>query len=228
MAEILGQAAPWGRSLDEYVRMFNLSARELALEILDCAAGPASFNAELRERGASVVSCDPIYKLSADDIRKRIGEGYSSMIEAAEQHREKFVWREIKSPEHLGQVRMQAMNRFLDDYPAGLREGRYRALELPVLPFRDGEFDLALCSHFLFTYSESLTLEFHLDSIRDLCRVAREARIFPLFSSFRNEYSPHLSPSLERLGKEGYRCEVARVPYEFQKGGNKMLRVSAS
>jgi len=118
------------------------------------------------------------------------------------------------------------MNRFLDDYPAGLREGRYHAAELPALPFRAGEFDLALCSHFLFTYSDSFTLEFHLDSIRELCRVAKEARIFPLLPSFASEHSPHLSPVLAKLAAEGYDCEVCRVPYEFQKGGNEMLRVS--
>jgi len=226
MAGILGQAVPWGRSLKEYARMFQLSADDLASKILDCAAGPASFNAEMHQRGTSVVSCDPIYEFSADDIRKRIEENYEIMVEAAEHHREKFIWREIKSPKHLGQVRMQAMNRFLEDFPAGIREGRYRASELPALPFRDCEFDLALCSHFLFTYSDSLTLEFHLDSIRELCRVAKEARIFPLLPSFANERSPHLSAVLEKLTAQGYSSVVTRVPYEFQKGANQMLRVS--
>ena len=51
MAGILGQAVPWGRSLEEYVRMFQLSAADLASNIPDCAAGPASFNAEMHARG---------------------------------------------------------------------------------------------------------------------------------------------------------------------------------
>lgn len=228
MAGIPGRAVPWGRSLEEYSRMFDLSARDLAGKILDCAAGPASFNAEMHRRGASVVSCDPLYEFSADGIRKRIGENYDMMVEASKQRREQFIWQEIQSPEHLGQVRMQAMNLFLEDFPAGIFEGRYRPSELPALPFRTDEFDLALCSHFLFTYSDSLTIEFHLDSIRELCRVAKEARIFPLLPSFASERSPHLSAVIEELTAEGYACEVTRVPYEFQKGANEMLRVSPS
>ncbi|MAD80187.1 MAG: SAM-dependent methyltransferase, partial [Planctomycetaceae bacterium] len=33
------------------------------------ADGPASFNAELTARGGSIVSCDPIYEFTADEIR---------------------------------------------------------------------------------------------------------------------------------------------------------------
>lgn len=41
-------------------------------------------------------------------------------------------------------------------------------------------FDLAVCSHLLFLYSEHLSEDFHVESIKELCRVAGEARIFPL------------------------------------------------
>ncbi len=40
----LENVLPWGRCFDEYVGMFNLSAEELGLNILDCAGGPSSFN----------------------------------------------------------------------------------------------------------------------------------------------------------------------------------------
>ena len=33
---------PWGRPLDEYVSMFNLTPTELDQKILDCSAGPSS------------------------------------------------------------------------------------------------------------------------------------------------------------------------------------------
>jgi ubiquinone/menaquinone biosynthesis C-methylase UbiE len=108
----------------------------------------------------------------------------------------------------------------------GISQGRYRVAELPMLPFRDQEFDLAVCSHFLFTYSDLFPLDFHINSIREMCRVAREARIFPLLPGFSSGHSPHLAPVARQLTKEGFRCELKRVPYEFQKGGNEMLRVS--
>ncbi|HKV05645.1 MAG TPA: class I SAM-dependent methyltransferase [Candidatus Acidoferrales bacterium] len=226
MARILDNVVPWGRSLGEYAVMFDLSPADMKTKILDCGGGPASFTAEIHGRGGHAVACDPSYAFPAGDIRRRVGEVYETMVKSAELHRERFVWKEIESPEHLGRLRMDAMNRFLDDFPAGISEGRYRVAELPSLPFPDREFDLAVCSHFLFTYSDLFPLEFHVECVRELCRVAHEARIFPLLPNFGTEHSPHLSALTRLLAAEGYRCEVVRVPHEFQKGGNEMLRVA--
>ncbi|MGD1212512.1 MAG: SAM-dependent methyltransferase [Candidatus Acidiferrales bacterium] len=228
MAVTLDKAVPWGRSLDEYVRMFDLTAADLDSRILDCAGGPSSFNAEMYRSGRTVVSCDPIYQFSPADIARRIEETRDTILEMTHETRERFVWREFESVERLGQIRMVAMRQFLDDLPVGISQGRYRVAELPALPFRDREFDLAVCSHFLFTYSDLFPLDFHINSIRELCRVAREARIFPLLPGFSSGHSPHLAPVARELTKHGYRCELRRVPYEFQKGGNEMLRVSRS
>jgi hypothetical protein len=219
----LDKVVPWGRSLEEYVRIFDLADSELSLRILDCAGGPASFNAEMWRHGRAVVSCDPIYKYSGPEIAKRIEDTYATLVEGARQTQEQFVWKEIRSADELGKLRMRAMSLFLEDFEAGRERGRYKAGELPALPFGDQEFDLALCSHFLFTYSSLLSLEFHVDSVRELCRVAKEARIFPLLGNFSSEHSPHLREVIDELNSEGYSCPVRRVSYEFQKGGNEML-----
>jgi hypothetical protein len=47
----LNQVIPWGRSLAEYIEMFHLTPKALSGQILDCAAGPASFNAEMTRQG---------------------------------------------------------------------------------------------------------------------------------------------------------------------------------
>jgi hypothetical protein len=221
----LQQIVPWGRSLHEYIRMFDLTECDLSSRILDCGGGPASFNAEMHGRGRNVVSCDPIYQFSREQISRRIDATYQTVLAKTMETAGNFVWREIKSPEHLGRVRMEAMKRFLADLAVGVGEGRYRAAQLPALPFLDAEFDLALCSHLLFTYSHLLSLEFYSDSIRELCRVAGEARIFPLLPNFSNSRSAHVAPLIKLLRSEGYTCEIRHVPYEFQKGGNEMLRV---
>jgi hypothetical protein len=226
MMASLDKAVPWGRGFDEYVRMFNLSAANLTSRILDCAGGPAGFNAEMHRRGVQVISCDPLYQFSAADIARRIEETRDPILKMTHEAREHFVWREIRSVDELERIRMGAMRQFLDDLPAGLADGRYRVAELPALPFGDAEFDLALCSHFLFTYSDVFSLDFHLASIRELCRVAREVRVFPLLASFGNGRSPHVAEVIRTLAAEDFRCELQRVPYEFQKGGNEMLRVS--
>ena len=55
--------------------MFNLTSDDLERKILGCGDGPASFNAELTELGGNIISVDPIYFFSADQIRQRI-HGY--------------------------------------------------------------------------------------------------------------------------------------------------------
>jgi hypothetical protein len=120
---------------------------------------------------------------------------------------------------------MAAMRQFLEDFPQGIREGRYVTDELPKLSFKTSQFDLVLCSHFLFTYSEQLGAVFHLASILEMCRVAKEVRIFPLLVNFSGETSPLLQSLMKELQQQGYKVEIKQVPYEFQKGGNKMLCV---
>lgn len=206
--------------------MFDLSTRDLSGRILDCAAGPASFNAEMTAEGRSVVSCDPLYGFTAGEIQGRIEETYEVVMAGVEANRDRYVWNDIGSPARLGEVRMRAMRRFLEDFPQGFREGRYRPDGLPALGFGNDAFDLALCSHFLFTYSEQLSADLHLAAVEEMCRVACGARVFPLLN-YDGEPSPRLRPLLNELRARGYRAETRRVPYEFQVGGNRVLCVEA-
>lgn len=224
MSFSLKNVVPWGRSFDEYVTMFALSDEDLAKKIVGCGDGPASFNCVLTKRGGSVVSVDPIYQFTADDIAHRIAETYDTVMEQTRQNRHEFVWQRIASVEELGRIRTSAMNDFLADYLAGTVDGRYINGALPTLPFADDAFDLVLCSHFLFLYSEHLDLTFHLLSLRELCRVAREARVFPIME-LGSVRSRHVDAVVSILASEGYEVRVERVAYEFQKGGNEMLRL---
>ncbi len=135
-----------------------------------------------------------------------------------------FVWDIIQSIDELGAVRLSAMREFLADYAEGKKAGRYVAAELPALPFSTASFDLALCAHFLFFYSDNLSLAFHEQAIATLCRVAKEVRIFPLltYNAVRSPFIDALVPTLE---KSGYNVSIESVPYEFQRGGNQVLRI---
>jgi hypothetical protein len=221
----LEKVVPWGRSLEEYIRMFNLTEGDLSCTILDCAGGPSSFNAQMTRSGYTVTSCDPIYQLSADEIQSRIQATYPIIIDGLKTNFDRFVWQEIPSPEQLGQQRLSTMNRFLEDFPQGLREGRYTPDELPHLSFSTAQFDIALCAHLLFSYSEQFSLEFHIASILELGRVAREVRIFPLLENFTGEPSRHLEPVQHQLIERGYRVQIERAAYEFQRNGNQLLRI---
>jgi hypothetical protein len=224
----LNDIVPWGRSYDEYVRMFALGQTELRLRILGCADGPASFNAEATRRGMQVISCDPLYAFGATAVRERIDATSPGVLEQTRKNAAAFVWNTITSVEALGVIRKAAMATFLEDYDPESLEGssarRYVAAALPHLPFRDAAFDLALCSHFLFLYSDHLGADFHTDAVRELCRVAREVRIFPLLS-LDGKRSPFVETVRKTLAGSGVVVTLELVPYEFQRGGNQMMRI---
>ena len=224
MTFTLNDVVPWGRSYDEYVRMFALEEPDLRLRIIGCADGPASFNAEAARRGVRVVSCDPLYAFAAAAVRDRIEATSAEILEQTRKNAAAFVWNTIASVDELGILRMAAMSTFLDDYERGLEERRYVAAALPDLPFQQGAFDLALCSHFLFLYSERLGRDFHVDAARELCRVAGEVRIFPLLS-LDGERSPFVDTVSAALAGSGMEVSLDVVPYEFQRGGNQMMRI---
>lgn len=224
MTTLIHDAVPWGRSLNEYVAMFGLGENDLNGRLLDCGGGPASFNVEVTARGGSVVSCDPIYQFTREQIEARIAEVYPVILREMQLNHHTFVWDTLKSPAHVGETRMAAMRAFLADFDAGKAEGRYLNESLPTLPFLDGAFDLALSSHLLFLYSAALSLDFHLAAIREMLRVAREARIYPL-TQMGGGLSAHVALVISALTAEGYRVEKVPTTYEFQKGARKVLRV---
>ena len=146
------------------------------------------------------------YDFSAGYISKRIRATLDQNVSNVKANQERFLWHEIESPQRLGEVRMAAMRRFLDHFPQGLEAGRYRAEVLTSLPFEDRAFDLALCSHSLFTFSDQLSKDFHVAAIEEMCRVSGEARVFPLL--------------------ESYAVHTRLVPFVFQRDGNRMLVAS--
>jgi hypothetical protein len=205
--------------------MFALGEADLRLKILGCGDGPAGFNAEATRRGLRVVSCDPLYRCSTADIRERILQTYDEVLDQTRRNTHEFIWTDITSVDELGRLRMSAMNEFLADFERGKADGRYVDAELPTLPFADTAFDLVLCSHFLFLYTTQLGEVFHRDSIRELCRVAREVRVFPLVV-LGGERSPFVDRIVDDLRRAGIRADIDRVPYEFRRGANEMLRIT--
>jgi hypothetical protein len=223
MAFTLDQIVPWGRTFVEYRRMFGLTDRDLGRRILGCGDGPASFNAEATRCGVCVLSVDPIYAFDRAELEQRFQTVRAEVLRQTELNRDEFVWDYFQSVEQLGEMRSRAMADFLADFEVGRRAGRYVVGELPHLPLAADSRDLALVSHLLFLYSRQLDLDFHRRAIAELLRVAPEVRIFPLLQLGATP-SPHLEPILQEFGCT-HRVEVLPVDYEFQRGGNRMLRI---
>lgn len=220
----LDQTVPFGRSLREYELMFSLSASDRRCRILDCAAGPASFNAELTAAGGTVCSFDPLYQFTGAEIQRQFFATLDHVIAQVRATPHNWVWHYHRDPNDLRRNRIAVMDTFVADYSQGRETDLYVCGSLPALPFERDAFDLALSSHFLFLYSDHFDAAFHVDALRALLRVAREVRIFPLLA-LRAERSQHLEPVCEQLRREGHALSIEQVGYELQRGGNEMLRL---
>ena len=94
----------------------------------------------------------------------------------------------------------------------------------PICPLATARFDLALSSHFLFLYSQQFDLAFHISNLQEMLRVASEVRVFPLLQ-VGGAPSPHVRGVIEAFKSQGFQASIESVPYEFQRGGNKMFRL---
>jgi len=221
MAFELKQVVPWGRNLEEYKLMFNLSNSELDMRIISFGDGPASFNAEMTKLGKSVISIDPIYTFTKAELQQRILVTKDIVIEQTTNNVENFVWKNIKDIHQLEEIRINAMNNFLEDFEIGKSKGRYIYHELPnKLQFADSSFDIGLSSHFLILYSQ-LGVDFHIKSISEMLRLCNEVRLFPLLNL--NIQKSEVLDGIIRFFESDYELTIAKVDYEFQKNANEML-----
>ena len=171
MAVNLDKVVPFGRSFDEYVRMFALSETDLKWErnILSVADGPASFNAEGTEKQVWIQSVDPLYCFGADEVRDRFYAVLDNIIDQVAASPDDWDWSYHKSPEDLRANRIRVTERFYRDYELGKAEGRYAVGELPKLDYESDIYDLGLV--FSFFVSVLRTIRFGLS----YCCIRRDA-----------------------------------------------------
>ncbi len=223
MAFELKNVVPWGRNLEEYSRIFKLTELDFKSRILSFGDGPASFNYEMTKLNRKVISLDPIYQFTKDELKQRISDTKDTILEQTRANLDNFVWSNIKSIQDLEQIRMNAMNNFIDDFELGKTQERYIYHELPnPTKYSDLSFDLGLSSHFLILYSQ-LGLDFHIKSISEMLRICKEIRIFPLLNL--NAVKSEVLEGIIDYFQSDFIISIDPVDYEFQKGGNQMLKI---
>ena len=221
MAFKLESVVPWGRNIQEYREMFLLTDDDMKKRIAGFGDGPASFNFQATCAGSNVVSFDPIYQFSKAELESRICEVREIVLKQMSENMENYVWDKITTLQQLEEIRMSAMQMFLDDYERGRQESRYIYHELPDrLPFPDSSFDIGLSSHFLLMYT-ALGYDFHIAAMTEMLRVCKEVRIFPLC-----DLDSHASEMIEDViayFRNSYDVQIWTTSYEFQKGANQLL-----
>lgn len=220
-----GGAVPaWGRSAAEYEAFFALSDVPSSARVLDCGGGPSSFAAGWGGKGRFVVAVDPVYRLSGRNIEADFESTSARMLKGAREAYARFIWDHYESPESVVRLRRDVLSTFLRDFRSAAANGRYVAGQLPDLPFRAKSFDLVLCSHLLFLYSAEFDSETHVSHLREMLRIGREVRVYPLLDMAGNR-SMHLDGTIRTL--QGWAdVEVVPVPYEFRRGDSNMLRLT--
>lgn len=214
----------FGRTLAEYLEMFAISLDELRDgSTLDCPSGPDSFVAEACAEGCEAAGCDPMYRFEPDELRARALENIDATFRVLDTRRDSMEFRDYDA---FKRAKYDALDRFLGDY--ALHRARYHAASLPRLPFADGAFDRVLAANFLFTYSHTsagglydgreFDLPFHLDSLREIARVARrEIRAVPM-GSFDPPPRPHEYRDAARELLEGLGWTTRLVRSQYQSG----------
>ena len=214
------------RSYAEYVAMFDLQPDDLVGSVLDCSAGVAGFVAEAGTGGARTIAVDPAYALPREEIARLGRADLDRGSTIAGEYPDRFTFDWYGSPEQRTSMRNRALAQFVADLV--LHPGRYVAGQLPQLPFCDAVFDLALCSHLLFTWADQLGREWHRAALTELVRVATEVRVFPTVMQGPGEPVPFWDELMTDLADAGLHAERRFVPYEFQRGANTMLVVTRS
>lgn len=216
----------WIYNLKDYRQIFDIKDSELDLKILDYPGGIASFNAEMHQLGFDVVSTDVLYQKNESEMRAFAENFYVQQTGLLNVLKERL---QQSDPEYINAIVEKwqlSKDIFLNDYATGKSELRYREIKGLNLDFEDHEFELALCSDFMF-HSESVHTASPEQHLQELCRVAEEVRIFPLLDEHGN-ISENLGPVMLKMQADNYGIEIREVPYTKIKGGNAMLRVWAT
>ena len=137
---------------------------------------------------------------------------------------DRYRWDFYGDPAGHRRVRTESARIFGADIVAN--PARYQPGALPELPFPDDAFDLVLCSHLLFTYSDRLDREFHRSAIAEMARVGRQVRIYPLVHQSGGDERELVEDLMTMLPAIGLRASRVPVSYEFQRGADEMLVIA--
>ncbi len=220
------RAVLWGHHLDEYQDMFDLPHAALAMRFLEFQSGGSAFQAEMRLKAAHLVSYDAWFDLDQSRLQQTVERSFATRLAQIKARQEAFDLQRYGSLDHLVSYRRQGMAKFFQDYDLGHAEGRYVVARAPCLPFAAFFFDYALSSHHFFSATAPQTVDYHVHTIQELARVAKEVRIFPLVDAD-GVPSSFLGPVILALQQKNFGIEVRDVLYHLQPKGNAMLRIWA-
>lgn len=215
----------YGRTFEEYCRLFDIGATDLlGRRVLDCPGGPGSFTAVTSQIADDAVAVDPVYGPPVAELEVHCEATIDEVVEQIEAKRSFFDWSFYGDVATRERYARAAARRFLADYDR--HPDRYVEAALPELPFEDDAFDLTCSANFLFLYDDRFDRSFHVAAARELTRVtADELRIAGL-QTLDAEPSQYVEPVAQSLEDAGCTTERREVEYRFQPGPTELLVVT--
>jgi len=217
------------RSYEEYVKMFDLTEKDLSGGmVLDVAAGGSSFMAEARERGCQSIAVDPRYDAGVQHWISEAAREIETSTAKLAKIADSFDWSYYGTLAKHRAGREASLERFAKDVINADETNRYINGKLPELPFYNEQFSLILCSHFMFLYANQFGPEFHEKAILELMRICKpggQIRIYPLISLHWEPY-PALGPLLELIHANGGSAQLLPSKLPFIPGSNHFLKIS--
>lgn len=218
-----GHISVWGRTLAEYEQMFNLYNMPVSWRVLSVADGPSTLNNELRERGITIISVDPIYAEDVDTLKALFAESYTFNKRLFYDNPTRFNYQSNDDIEALLAKRQRTFELFLTNFQQN--RSHYVVGELPELPLASASYDLCLCANLLFMFDHVLDFSFHRQAIDEMVRVSREVRIFPLYGLDGQE-SRWLNGVISHLDERPLVWSIEPNTYGVWKNGNRYLRIT--
>jgi hypothetical protein len=213
----------WGRTLDEYIKMFNLDNLTESTKILSIADGPSTFNLQLRQMGINVTSVDPIYSLTIKELKDVFEKSFLFNKQLFTENPNSFNFKNEKEMKQLLAKRRSTFDSFIIDFEQ--HRENYHYGKLPSLEFQDNNFDLCVCSNLLFIFDHIFNLDFHIKSIKEMLRLSAEVRIFPLYN-IHGEQSECVSGVTRFLTDNSINWEIIQNDYNVYINGNRFLKIN--
>ncbi|MCY8235470.1 class I SAM-dependent methyltransferase [Priestia endophytica] len=163
------------RSYEEYEKMFDLKMEQFKAEkVLDVAAGASPFTASAYRKGYDAYAVDPLYNLSAREMRKHGEEEIQEASRKLKKGAHTLLWDSYKTLEEHDKIRRNSFSLFMEQYMQNEKDQRFFHGALPHLPFSDQTFSLLLCNHFLFLYEAQFDFNFHVTAMKEMIRVTKK------------------------------------------------------
>ncbi len=194
--------------------------------ILNCPGGPSTATKELLHLGNNSVAVDPMYVKTQKELQEISLKNFELIKAKHEEKKKQFSDYSLSDEafDRLVNVMKKTFAVFIEDYEEHKKKGHYIVASLPNLPFKDNQFDICWSTNLLFIYShkkygggavfDSLSYQWHVESILEILRVSKEVYIVPVSKRYTDESFIHhdfLSPMLTLLQEKNFSFNITKV-----------------